>query len=83
MQIEFLDKLDNFLRQEIGSEWNYTYTAEKDSLQIQLNVWIDPPTTLEHLKDVPKDKLETLKKIHAPKQFNIGETNGTTTKKND
>ena len=46
MQIEFLDRLDNFLRQEIGSEWNYTYEAEKDSLQIQMNVWIEPNTTL-------------------------------------
>ena len=73
MQIDFLDKLDAFLKLQIGDEWNYTFTAEKKSLQIQLNVWIDPQ--LHHLRDVPKDKLEVLKELHGPKQYHIGETN--------
>jgi len=74
MQIKFLDKLDAFLKQEIGDEWNYTFTAEEKSLQIQMNVWIDPPDGLEekvlkHLKDIPEDKLEALKKLHNPKEL--------------
>ena len=46
MQINFLDKLDAFLKKEIGDEWNYTFTAEKNSLQIQMNVWLEPNNKL-------------------------------------
>ena len=46
MQINFLDKLDAFLKKEIGNEWNYTFTAEKNSLQIQMNVWLEPNNKL-------------------------------------
>lgn len=46
MQINFLDKLDAFLKKEIGDEWNYTFTAEENSLQIQMNVWLEPNNKL-------------------------------------
>ena len=75
MQIKFLDKLDAFLKKEVGDEWNYTFTAEEKSLQIQMNVWIDPPEELEHLKDVSEDNLKILKELHKPKEYHIGETN--------
>ena len=67
MKITFLDNLDNFLKKEIGDEWNYTFTAEENSLQIQMNVWIDPPASAElpeHLKNVPEDKLKQLEQLH-------------------
>lgn len=68
MKIEFLDKLDNFLKKEIGDEWNYTYTAEENVLDIQLQVRkVDMPAIPEHLQEVSKDKLDTLTKLHSPK----------------
>ena len=66
MKITFLDNLDNFLKKEVGDEWNYTFTAEENSLQIQMNVWIDPPASAElpeHLKNVPEDKLKQLEQL--------------------
>tara|TARA_R110002167_G_C12478697_1_gene634345 strand:+ start:330 stop:545 length:216 start_codon:yes stop_codon:yes gene_type:complete len=67
MKITFLDNLDNFLKKEVGDEWNYTFTAEENSLQIQMNVWIDPPASAElpeHLKNVSEDKLKELEQLH-------------------
>ncbi len=70
MKIEFFDKLDAFLMQEIGDEWNYTYTAEKDVLDIQLQVRQTlMPTIPENLKDVSEETLDTLNKIHNPKEL--------------
>jgi hypothetical protein len=46
MQIKFLDNLDSFLTKELKDNWNYTYEATEDSLQITMNVWLDKKVAL-------------------------------------
>ena len=59
-----------FLKKKWGDEWNYTYTAEKDVLDIQLQVRQTlMPTIPENLKDVSSETLDTLNKIHNPKEL--------------